>query len=153
VNLTFLKAVVAVVPASMLFSGSVVLFRRGKTLWSFLQLLGAGCLEIVVLAHFSEALNLFPWMHWGLEHSAGHYLDLSSAVLGLTLFPTGYLLHFACKPTRLMTTVNTLSRCIVCLDGLFVLAASPSPKAAALQGTSRTPKDTRCAVAESGRIS
>jgi hypothetical protein len=92
-NLTFLKPGVALVPASMLFSGSVVLFRRGKTLWSFLQLLGAGCLVIVVLAHFSEALNLFPWMHWGLEHSSGHYLDLSSAVLGLTLFPAGYLLH------------------------------------------------------------
>ena len=29
----------------------------------------------------------------GLEHSAGHYLDLWSAVLGLTLFPVGYLFH------------------------------------------------------------
>ena len=66
-NLTFLKAVVAVMPASMLFSGSVVLFRRGKTLWSFLQLLGAGCLEIVVLAHFTEALNLFLGCIGGLS--------------------------------------------------------------------------------------
>jgi hypothetical protein len=52
---------------------------------------------VVVLAHVSEALRLFPWMHWGLEHSAGHYLDLSGAVLGLTLFPTGYLLHSLAK--------------------------------------------------------
>ena len=60
---------------------------------SFLQLLGAGCLVIVVLSHVFEALHLFPWMHWGAERSVGHYLNISSAVLGLTLFPTGYLLH------------------------------------------------------------
>ena len=44
---------------------------------------------MVVLTHLCEALGLFPWMHWGLEDSFGHYLDLSSAVLGLTLFPIG----------------------------------------------------------------
>jgi len=76
--------------------GSLVLQRkdcRGKTVCSFLQLLGAGCLVIVVLSHVFEALHLFPWMHWGAERSVGHYLNISSAVLGLTLFPTGYLLH------------------------------------------------------------
>ena len=56
-------------------------------------MLGAGCLVVVVLTHLREALHLLPWMHWGLEHSAGHYLDLGSAVLGLTLFPIGYLLR------------------------------------------------------------
>jgi hypothetical protein len=50
-------------------------------------------LVVVVLTHVSETLSLFPWMHWGLEHSAGHYLDLGSAVLGLTFFPVGYLFH------------------------------------------------------------
>lgn len=89
---TFVKAVVALVPASMLLSGSLVLFRRGKTVGSFLQLLGAASLLVVVLTHLCEALQLMPWMHWGLEHSAGHYLDLCSAVLGFTLFPIGYLL-------------------------------------------------------------
>jgi hypothetical protein len=34
-----------------------------------------------------------PWMHWGLKHSAGHYLDFWSAVLGLILLPAGYLLR------------------------------------------------------------
>jgi len=86
-------ALAALVPVCMLFAGSAVLFSRGKTVCSFLQLLGAGCLVMVVLAHVSETLRLFPWMHWGLEHSAGHYLDLGSAVLGLTLFPIGYLFH------------------------------------------------------------
>ena len=65
-NITLLKALVALVPVCMLFSWSVVLFFRGKTVWYFLQLLGAGCLVVVVLTHISEALHLFPWMHWGL---------------------------------------------------------------------------------------
>jgi hypothetical protein len=96
-SVTLLKALVALVPASMLLSGSAVLFFKGKTLWSLLQLLGAGCLEVVVLTHVSEALRLFPWMHWGLEDSAGHYLDLWSAILGFTLFPVGYFLHALSK--------------------------------------------------------
>jgi len=92
-NVTLLKSLIALLPTCVLFSGSVILFLRGKTAYILLQLLGAGCLVIVVLTHVFEALNLFPWMHWGLENSVGHYLDFSTAVLGLTLFPVGYLLH------------------------------------------------------------
>jgi hypothetical protein len=93
-NLTLLKGLVALVPACMLFIGALAWFH---TMYSFLQLAGAGCLVLVVLAHVSEALHLFPWMGWGLEHSAGHYLDLSSAILGFALFPTGYVLHSLAK--------------------------------------------------------
>ena len=96
-NITLLKALVAFVPASILFSGSVFVFLKGKTVSSFLQVLGAGCLFVVVLTHVSEALHLFPWMRWGAEHSVGHYVDFLSAVLGLTLFPLGYLLHALTK--------------------------------------------------------
>ena len=92
-NFTLFKALVALVPAGILFVGSVVLFLRERTLGSFLQPLGAGCLVLVILTHVFEALHLLPWMHWGSEHSVGHYLDLWSAVLGLALFPIGYLLH------------------------------------------------------------
>jgi hypothetical protein len=60
---------------------------------SCLQLFGAGCLVVVVSTHVAEALHLFPWMHWGLAHSVGHYLDFWSAVLGLTSFPIGYVLY------------------------------------------------------------
>ena len=96
-NATLAKALVALVPAGILFIGSVFLLAREKNLGCFLQLLGAACLVIVVLAHLCEALHLFPRMQWGLEHSVGHYLDLGSAVLGLTLFPVGYLLHALAK--------------------------------------------------------
>ena len=100
-NATLLRALLVLLPACMLFIGSVVIFRRGKTVSSILQLLGAGCLMLVVLTHVSEALHLFPWMQWGLEHSVGHYLDFWSAVFGLTLFPIGYLLHALAKRPRI----------------------------------------------------
>ena len=96
-NALLLKALVALLPASMLFSGSTILFFRAKTVCSLLQLIGAGCLVLVVLTHICEALHLFPSMYWALKHSVGHYLDFWSAVLGLTLFPVGYLLHALIK--------------------------------------------------------
>jgi hypothetical protein len=92
-NVTLLKGLVALAPACMLLAGSAIVHLGAKTVWSFLQLLGAACLVVVVLTHICEVLDLLPWMHWGSEHSAGHYLDFASAVLGLTLFPAGYLLH------------------------------------------------------------
>ena len=98
-DITLVKALVALIPACMLFAGSVALFLRGKTAGCVLQVLGAGCVVVVVLAHLSEALHLFPSMHWGDERSVGHYLDLSSAVLGITLFPLGYLLHAVARRT------------------------------------------------------
>lgn len=64
-NPTLLKALVTLVPAFMIFSGSLILFFRGKIVSSFLQLLGAGCLVVVVVTHVCEAFHLFPSMHWG----------------------------------------------------------------------------------------
>jgi hypothetical protein len=90
-NATLLKALVALVPVCLLFFWSAVLFLRGKAICSFLQVFGAGCLVVVILTHISEALQLFLWVKWGQSTSVGHYLDLWSAVLGLTLFPIGYL--------------------------------------------------------------
>ena len=97
-NATLLKAFVALAPASMLLCGSAILFLRGKSVHTLLQFLGAGGLVLVVFAHVCEGLHLFPWMNWGLEHSAGHYLDLSGAALGFVLFPIGYLLQAAHAP-------------------------------------------------------
>lgn len=87
------RAVVVSVPACMLLAGSLTLFLRRQTPSSFLQLIGAGCFLVVVLAHLCEALQLLPSMKWGLDRSHGHYLDLGSLVLGLLSFALGYLLH------------------------------------------------------------
>lgn len=92
-NVTLLKALVALAPMLMLFSGAVSLYVRTKTANSLVQVIGAGCLVVVVLTHVCEALNLFPSMRWGAEDSIGHYIDFSSVVLGLLLFPVGYLFH------------------------------------------------------------
>lgn len=92
-NSTLIKSFVALLPVSMLLVGSIVSFHRDKATHSVLQLLGAMFLTVVIFAHLSEALHLFPWMGWGLEHSVGHSLDLASALLAGTLFPMGYLLQ------------------------------------------------------------
>ncbi len=91
-NAELSKALVAFLPASLLLSGSAILFLRQRSLYPFMQLLGAACIVAVVLTHVCEALDWLPDMHWGLEHSAGHYVDLAGAVLSLILFPAGYLL-------------------------------------------------------------
>ena len=76
------------------------MFVKVKTACSFLQLLGAGCLVVVVvLVHVCETLHLLPWMHWGAPDSIGHYVDFWSAVLGLTMFPAGYLCHASSRMT------------------------------------------------------
>ena len=91
VNATLLKAGIVLVPVGLLFIWSVVTFARRKWVWSFLQLLGAGFLVVVILTHIFEALQLFTFMDWGSPQSVGHYLDFFSAILGLTLFPIGFL--------------------------------------------------------------
>jgi hypothetical protein len=80
------------VPAGILLSGSLIRVSRGRTVGSYLQLIGSGCLVVVVLTHIFEGLHWFPSMGWGLERSPGHCVDLASAALGLALFPVGYLL-------------------------------------------------------------
>lgn len=90
-----LRASFALLPIGMLVVGSAILFFRSKNVYSLLQLFGAACLLVVVITHLFEALHLFPGMGWGLEDSVGHYVDLASAVLGVTLFPVGYVIHSA----------------------------------------------------------
>jgi len=50
-NVALLKALIALAPICLLFIWSMVLFFRGTTLCSSLQLLGAGGLVVVVLTH------------------------------------------------------------------------------------------------------
>src|SRR5438093_3685563 len=106
-NVILLKSLIAFVPVGILFAWSLISFVHGKAVGSFLQLLGAGCLVVVVLTHVCEALHLLPFMHWGSPSSMGHDLDLWSAVLGLTLCPLGYLWT---RVTRKQTTWYQPSR-------------------------------------------
>jgi succinate dehydrogenase/fumarate reductase cytochrome b subunit len=84
-NPTLVKAAIAFLPVSALFAYSLVEFARRKTVLSAVRLGGATCLVVVVLAHVCEAVHLFPAMRWGEAKSTGHYLDVSSAVIGITL--------------------------------------------------------------------
>jgi hypothetical protein len=88
-----LKAVFALLLACTLFAGSAIIWLARKSMSSFFQLLGAAALVVVALAHVFELLRVFPRMGWGSQGSAGHYLDLLCAILGITLFSLGYLLH------------------------------------------------------------
>jgi hypothetical protein len=92
-NETLLKALLALVPAGLLFCGSAILVRRVRRLPSLLQLVGAAGLIVVVVTLLCEALRLFPAMQWGAESGFGHHLDFVGATCALTLFPLGYLLH------------------------------------------------------------
>jgi|SRR6516165_9635365 hypothetical protein len=84
-NLTLLKALAVLVPVSVLCIVSAAAFAKEKRLPSAIQLFGAGCLMVVVFVHVCEALRLFQWIRWGDLHSLGHYVDLVSVILGLTL--------------------------------------------------------------------
>ena len=93
VHLALLKALAAMVPAAALCAGAIITYLNEKALPSKLQLIGAVCLLVVVVTHLCEVLRLLPEMGWGNDNSAGHYLDLVSAITGLTLLPLGYLLR------------------------------------------------------------
>jgi hypothetical protein len=104
INVKVLIAVAVLAPTAMLLSGSVILFCRLKSVWSSFQVLGAASLVVAVLTHVFEALHVFPGMQWGQGDSIGHYVDLSSVVLGCILFPVGYLVcalraRPICRPT------------------------------------------------------
>lgn len=68
---------------------------REKSAAALMQLAGSLLVTVVVLTHVCEALGTFPFMHWGSPHSAGHYLDLSSAVAGAALFTLGAVIRRA----------------------------------------------------------
>lgn len=92
-NATLLKALIALIPAAMLLAGGLRFFFQTRNAASLLELSGAAALVAVILTHVCEGLHIFAAMGWGRQHSPGHYLDLGSAIVALTLFPVGYLLR------------------------------------------------------------
>jgi hypothetical protein len=67
---------------------------RVNPLGGVLVAIGAACLVVVILTHIAEAFHIFPAMGWGQPNSAGHYLDLGSAVLGCILIPLGFAIKY-----------------------------------------------------------
>lgn len=62
---------------------SIVALTRRQTLQRWLTFLGSVCSMIVVVTHLCEGLQMFRDMRWGAPDSPGHYLDLSSALIGV----------------------------------------------------------------------
>jgi formate hydrogenlyase subunit 3/multisubunit Na+/H+ antiporter MnhD subunit len=98
------KALMAALPVAVLLVWSILRYARRRTLSAALQLLGSGCLVIVVLAHVAEAVHWYPSMGWGEPHSVGHYTDLTSAVLGVVLLITAGLLSLRGDGSRANTS-------------------------------------------------
>jgi hypothetical protein len=80
-------------PVAALFVASLLLLLRRRTMSGVLQLAGSVCLLVMVLTHLAEALHLLPGMGWGLPNSAGHYLDLFSAISGVVLLLMAYVVR------------------------------------------------------------
>jgi hypothetical protein len=70
-NITLLKALVALLPVSMVLAVAVTMFSRRRTLSSLLPLIGAACPMSVVITHICEALELFPSIHWASHKVSG----------------------------------------------------------------------------------
>lgn len=85
------RVIVIGISTCLVFVVSGRAYLKEKTLPALAQLIGAGFLLVVIFAHASEALGLLPSMGWGKPDSIGHYIDLTSAVVGAILLPLGYL--------------------------------------------------------------
>lgn len=92
------RAFGVVAVALALTAWSLLRFQRSPG--PVLRLAGSFGFLIVGLAHLCESLRLFPVMGWGQARSAGHYLDLSGALLGIVLFPLGLVLAVASAKRR-----------------------------------------------------
>jgi hypothetical protein len=114
------------IPACLLFVGSILLLSRRRSLASWLQLIGLAGLMMVADGRadaFRRGIRSDFWMHWGAEESAGHYVDLGSALPGLTLFPIGYLAHALARSRvrRLATSSPCTSEHLVLIRRAFNL--------------------------------
>jgi len=70
-------------------AGSALVRRRSGSA-AFLTA-AAVCFVVVALVHLFEGLRLFPAAGWGQPRSVGHYLDLVSAILGLTFLMAAFV--------------------------------------------------------------
>src|SRR5579864_4402157 len=97
-NATVIKALLIAIPVAVSFVASVALFKRTRAVAWLLRCGGSACFGIVVLAHVAEGMRWFPRMGWGQPASPGHYLDLTSAVLGAMLLVLGTIPSLPGRP-------------------------------------------------------
>lgn len=76
---------------AVIFAASSIRLARDRMASAAVQVVGASGLVMVVLAHLAETFRWLPAMGWGRPDSVGHYLDLVSAIMGVTLLLLGYL--------------------------------------------------------------
>ena len=88
-NATLIRALFIAVPVTTALLASVISVRRARTFPAALMVGGTVCLEVVVLAHVAEAMRWLPRTRWGEPNSAGHYVDLVSAVTAVLLLTVG----------------------------------------------------------------
>ena len=84
------KVIVFGIPVFNAFAASALAFAKEKTLIALMQLIGAVCLLVVVFTHFLEAFDLWSSMGWGKANTPGHYVDLTSATIGVIFLAVGY---------------------------------------------------------------
>lgn len=88
---TLSKAVIDLLLMAIVGTVAVRAFLRTHATPSLLVLIGATGWGMLGVTHICEGLHIFPLMHWGIEGSPGHYLNLTSLAVGL-LLPVGYVL-------------------------------------------------------------
>ena len=91
---TLTKAIGLAIPAAVFLVWSGAAWRRSHTFSTLLRVIAAVCLLVVVLTHVAEARGWFRTMRWGQPDSAGHYVDLASAILAASLFAVSVLVDF-----------------------------------------------------------
>ncbi len=89
-----LKGLLALAAMLAFFAGSAFLYLRRLTAAAVLQSSGIACFAVVALTHVFEAFAIFPSLGWGQARSIGHFIDLSAAILGLTLVLIGLVVQF-----------------------------------------------------------
>jgi|SRR5215831_17628046 len=83
------RIVIASVLDVLFLAWSLATFRRLRSAGAICQLVGALAMSVVVLTHIAETTGFASSMGWGRPDSVGHYLDLSSAIIAVTLVPLG----------------------------------------------------------------
>ena len=85
VDISELKAVLALALAGGLLAGAVAHRARVRTVAAGLLVLATVCFLIVALVHVCEAWHVLPAFGWGQPHSVGHHVDFVAALSGLVL--------------------------------------------------------------------